>query len=175
LPRGLGDNPLKKERKTKRASAHAAPLGAPEAATGVSASVSAPESVHVASSSSRSYNDVFFQRRPENSGAAANGISEEVHSADPASIAAVEPAPISILPEVAASAVLDEAPAEVMATPDPAPLTHTETVAEGTPAPVPPVLFQAENAVHPENSADNVSAQEVKSGFFGRILGRFRK
>lgn len=174
MPRGLGDNPLKKERKAKRASAHAAPEGAPEAATGIPANATAPESVHAASSSSRSYNDVFFQRRPENSGAAANSVSEEVHSADPAPIAAAQAAPISILPEVAASAVLDEAPAEVLATPDPAPAAIAETIAEPSAAPE-PAAIQAEHEVQPENSADSVSQQEVKSGFFGRILGRFRK
>lgn len=188
MPRGLGDNPLKKERKTRRSTAQAVPISAtPVSPSDFADSTVGQDGAQASSSSSRSYNDVFFQRRPDNSGAAANGIHEEPRSEDSgttAPIAAAQASPISALPEVTASAVTEPAPAEVAVAPPtsssfappepvPAPSAIPESVPEAKSVPDQPVA-QPVQTPQPAPAVQTAPTEE-KTGFFGRIFGKLRK
>jgi hypothetical protein len=177
LPRGLGDNPLKREKKSRRAGAqdattNAAASSGPDARSDVTMGVTETESVYASSSSSRSYNDVFFHRRPENSGAAANSVPETSHSdgsSASAPIAAAEAFSTPGTPEMAAIAVEPASLDVVAATPVSTPVLIAE------PAPVAITAPEINSAPQPSIFVETASPQEAKSGFFGRIFGRLRK
>jgi len=181
LPRGLGDNPLKKEKRVRRvgARANAASATGPESPSYVSADVAGPETVDTSSSGSRSYNDVFFQRRPENFVPGENSTPEEIHTVDsgtttPAAVAESISAPI--LPEVAVFTSTERAPIDAVAeTPAPAPVTVVAPVLQHEVAPErvepPPV----NNVAQPQTPTEPAPREEAKTGFFGRIFGRLHK
>jgi hypothetical protein len=205
MPRGLGDNPLKREKRTRRAGTQTAyVVPALESPPDLQADAVAPESIHASSSSSRSYNDVFFMRRPEDSGAAANGAHETTSfdaSSGTAPIAAAQAPDLPDVPEASPSPSLEPAPVEIAAIDVAAPIaTPIETppvvdiaaptevpfeVSASSPAPEEaapgpsvavetPPAVQASQPIQPE-SADQADSQEEKSGFFGRIFGKLRK
>jgi len=194
LPRGLGDSPLKREKKARRAgvqgtTADVASSNGPGSPSYLSTGTPSQDRVHASSSSSRSYNDVFFQRRPENSSVATNDIHEELRADDSsttAPIAAALATPTLALPEAAASSVLEAIPADVVSSPLAfAPSVAQEPVPETSVAPeyVPKANAAPEHAEAPpakgtaqqQPSTETTPSQEAKSGFFGRIFGRLRK
>ena len=179
MPRGLGDNPLKKQRRQRHAASQASPATATPASPSETQTEPSQDNAQVSSSSSRSYNDVFFQRKPESSGAAANGVHEEVHMDEPvtgAPIAAAQPAPVPALPEVSASSVSEPAPTGV---PVSSPGSQSSPTVESAPqpfvAPEQPKETPTERAAQPENQDETAPLQENKGGFLGRIFGRLRK
>jgi hypothetical protein len=135
--------------------------------------------MHASSSSSRSYNDVFFQRRPENSGAAANSASEEIHVDDlgtTAPIAAAEVVSVSVLPEAAASASMDATAVDAIAVgPAPSVVTVAAPVTQVEAAPEQVKPSPVNNIAQPQASVETGSHEETKTGFFSRIFGRLHK
>ena len=159
MPRGLGDNPLKRERASRRK-----PRAADEVRASEASAVQPPGetlSAGVAgdhSTSSRSYNDVFFQRIPEAEAAAA-----PVPAIEEVTVAAPAPETVS-LPEPAVTTTMALSETVVPA----GPLATVEV------APAPPPVTEASPAAV-EQQTTPVQAQQQKSGFFGRVFGRFRK
>jgi hypothetical protein len=173
MPRGLGDNPLKREKKVRKAASHRRSPAAPGASGSVSMASATPVSDGSAdvSSSSTSYNDVFFQRRPESS-PAANSV--------PAEVAVQEAEPVAPAAPIAAADAVSTEPAfpEVIASAAPEPQVEVHAMpvepdlspVMASPAPVPEPVPVAEQSPVPP-----VAVHEEKTGFFGRIFGKFRK
>lgn len=149
MPRGLGDDPLSRGRKAKRA-AKSPDVVAASAGSAPEAPISAP------GPASSSYNDVFFQRRSE-------PAIEATVTAAPAAPAESEVA-IATLPAAEPQAVTVQAvapePAVVAAVP-PEPI-----VVEAPPVQAAPVV-----AVRSEQPAQ----EAPKGGFLSRIFGKLHK
>ncbi|MDA4136294.1 MAG: hypothetical protein OK449_04755 [Thaumarchaeota archaeon] len=181
MPRGLGDNPLKKEKRARRVGARGNAVSAtgPESPSYVSTDVAGPETIEASSQGSRSYNDVFFQRRPENFVPAENSAPEEVHAIDSGTAAHATVAELvssPVLPEAAVFTSTERVPIdEVAETPAPVPVAVAESVPQIQAAPQlvesPPV----NNVAQPLTPAQPAPREEAKTGFFGRIFGRLHK
>lgn len=190
MPRGLGDNPLKREKKLRRSSSRASRAGPSGLTTNqnptLPAGISGPGDTH-ASPATTSYNDVFFHRRPEDSTSTATNvpevIHEETHVEAPADVhpeVPVETAPaVEVTPvEAAPAPVTETVPAAVIDTPAPVAVESIQPVAESPveSAPVPLVESSTEAVVKetPQTLAPVASVEE-KKGFFGRIFGKWKK
>jgi hypothetical protein len=180
LPRGLGDNPLKKEKRVRRvgARANAASATGPESPSYVSADVAGPETVGTSSSGSRSYNDVFFQRRPENFVPVENSTPQEIHIVDSGTTttAAAESVSAPVLPELAVFSSTERAPIDAVAeTPAPAAVIVAEPVPQLEAAPERVESPPANNVAQPQTPTEPAPREQAKTGFFGRIFGRLHK
>ncbi len=175
MPRGLGDNPLKREKKTRRTASQQRPFSAADVSGSVSAASTAPipDDAADASSSSRSYNDVFFHRRFESS-PAANSTPEQV------AVEESEPAPATAPIAAAEAAVAAPAVPEAItpSTSEPQPEIHLSApepiLPIEAPAPEPAAVQEPVHVAEQVPSAE-AAPQKEKSGFLGRILGKFRK
>jgi len=179
MPRGLGDNPLKEKKRARRTGTRTPHTAVGSESPVDSPAVSGQESVQASSSSSRSYNDVFFQRLPENPGVAANSAPEEIRpdeSSAAAPIAGSTAVDAQSIPEVAASAVLEQAPFEAIpAATAPATFTSPEPSPAVEIAPEPALSSLAVAIAQPAPSPGTAPQQEAKTGFFSRIFGRRHK
>lgn len=174
MPRGLGDNPLKREKKTRRtASQQRASVADVPGSVSVASTAPVPDGTAGMSSNSRSYNDVFFHRRFEGS-PAANSAPEliAVEESDPAPATA----PIAAAEAALAAPAIPEAIAP--STPEPQPEIHL-----AAPEPILPIEalgpepVAVQEPVHVAEQAPSaeVAPQKEKSGLLGRIFGKFRK
>lgn len=174
MPKGLGDNPLKREKKLRRSSSRpstSAPFTASTAQGPVlPAGISAPRDAYA--SPAASYNDVFFHRRPEEPAPSVTIVPETAHEethVDAPVVAPVESAPAAI-PEVVPTETFDPpapVPVEiiqpVVAVPIESAPEHSEESS--------PVAIVQETASPPAP----VAAADEKKGFFGRIFGKWKK
>jgi hypothetical protein len=190
LTRGLGDSPLKKRERGRRATqkvvhADSSPEGSQENASTESPNTALGE-VTQAVPTTTSYNDVFFQRRPEvTSDTAATdtdtaGASEVSTAREVVGPTAVTPV-VSAVPVETLAAV--ESPPEAVIAPtsletpprpeEPAPAPQVAEVVEVAPPAPTHVAPAAPQATEVQTVRD--TAPEQKSGFFGRIFGKFKK
>lgn len=204
MPKGLGDNPLKRERKRSRhtslqpkgrqlspAPYEASPLTTPS----VEASPGSPSlegSSSVAVPGSRSYNSVFFERRSDVAPSPPTGVTETATLDAPAPAvpevpvttvvpeAATQDLPVPEVPEVPEVHEV-EPPVDVVSV---APIAPTEvtpqTISEAPAVEVAPPVESP--AVTPSATPAPIASApapvhepERKSGFFGRFFGKFKK
>ena len=160
MPKGLGDSPLKRERQARRRTSASAvnvqeTVSAPSAPATVESSLNTSASAEAPAG--RSYNDVFFQRRPETDTGQATAQPLETASLPvevSASASASAPDPVAVA-----------APVEIIAQPEPAPEVHVTASI--------PQLQEAPSAEPQQTTSPELP--QPKSGFFDRIFGRLRK
>jgi hypothetical protein len=193
LPRGLGDSPLKREKKLRHSSSRRSHAGtetaaAPELGSSVPRGTNVSE---VQALSSRSYNDVFFQRRPD---IPAADTVQEAHLEARADVPFESQVETPIETPVAAPIEVATAPVEAITVPDftavteAAALVASEQVpsveaapleaspVEVAPAPVvEPAPEAAAVQAEPSHVAETSQQPEKKAGFLGRIFGKWRK
>ena len=168
MPRGLGDNPLKRERKARRGihqAVHMETVPSAEQTPPPADSVGLDSLEDQSKPPSRSFNDVFFQRRPEDI-PGPDIVPQDVAAVPvPADVVA---SPLEVItepaPEFTAPAVSESPPLE----PEPTP------PAEVSPQPIevsPQVPVVAEVPAPPKQE----QSEEHKSGFLGRFFSKFRK
>jgi hypothetical protein len=179
LPRGLGENPLKREKKRTRRTASAVLVTVPT--VDAAAETVATETVQDAGASSRSYNDVFFQRRPEEADASAAPIAAAITTPEVSTdyhfaIAA----PTAALAETYSSPSLSEPSSsyfpEVASVPEVASLetvTASPTEPILTAIPVPEIVAPAEQPVHEsEVSTEQVVPEPAASSEQPQVLAQ---
>jgi hypothetical protein len=182
LPRGLGDNPLKREKKLRRSSSRPARSGpsapATDQASGLPVGIAGPGDAHT-SATTASYNDVFFHRRPEELASgpaivpeATHEVHEETHIEPPVEAPVTAPVPAAPDP------VTEVLPVQAFDAPTPVPVeTVQPTVAipAESPADHPAEAPSAPAALDESQPAPAVAADAEKKGFFGRIFGKWKK
>jgi len=181
LPRGLGDNPLTKQKRNSRGSS-GKPAVTATSSSGSSVIINAQDGPLDAGAPR--YNDVFFQRRsdddearrseaapPQVSEAAPPQVSEaappQVSEAAPPQVSEAAPTAVPTIAETFVSAL--SAPAPIALDDSPAPQTTELEIATGT--------SPQEAAVAPsESTAENHNGGGGQAGgFFKRLFGRFQK
>lgn len=169
MPRGLGDSPLKREKNSRRSASHRQATVITE---GGDAATATSEGSAGASPNPDSYNDVFFQRRPESvqaSSSVPEQVSVEVSApAVPAPTAATDSVTV-VVPQVLQPVAI--------ALPAPEPYVEAPEAAAASPEP-PSQLAAAPEPVQvavPSHTAVAAPVNEAKPGFFGRIFGKLRK
>ena len=172
MPRGLGDNPLKRERKARRGIQQTVHLETPpviEQTPPPADSVGIDSLEEQSEPSSRSYNDVFFQRRPDDLPVAGT-VSPNLESS-PSFVEVVSPTQETAL-EAAAEVIPPPVPESLQAQPEPV------LQADVSPAPVavsPQAAVVTEAVAEVPATPRPEQPQEHKSGFFGRFLSKLRK
>jgi len=163
LPRGLGDDPLSRQRKNGRDRS-----GAPDAPllNSVTASYDAPSvqsfvregpiSEASASSQPSSYNDVFFQRRLDNNLEHAIAVNDGM------------PSPSVAEPAAQLTEANEVGRVSVGTTPTGSPRPQGEE--DAAPAKTPPIL--GETPIAPKEDAKTGQQKTEGKGFFKRIFGR---
>ncbi len=174
MPRGLGEDPLTRQRKSGKRSAA-------QSASAVVADSGAPREQMVDATSSRpaSYNDVFFRNRSEGAAAASGSGAGLIQDGQTMSPSAVAQQPVS---EVEASRSPEGAPAESPTTafaapPAEVPTSEIPSVQQDAPAAFlvasPPDAAPSPPPA-PEN-ADSANRGPQQGGLFKRLFGKFRK
>lgn len=183
MPRGLGEDPLSRQRKgSKRFAAQSASAShSSQSASAVATEQGPPQGAVVDASSSRpaSYNDVFFRKRSEGAAVASgSGASQEPSDLTVSpSAAAQQP-----VPGVEASALPESEPAEAMSAAPAAPSVpiaapeahHVQQDAQFSA----PVVQSTEAAANPppaDEKADGGNPTPQQGGLLKRIFGKFRK
>lgn len=181
MPRGLGDSPLKREKKLRRTSPQASRPSSPTPGQ-ASATPSGPGDLGSTIGPRVSYNDVFFQRRPETTLSPAVTAHEETHietplDSPPQPIAGTVPSAVTVYDfpvEDTSRPVEVTSPLEATAHP-------IETVAPVEEVRAEPIPLVAEPQGESSSTAPASPAAEAttestdKRGFFGRIFGKWHR
>jgi hypothetical protein len=182
LPRGLGEDPLSRKKRTgaARSSITSGGSGSVGAAAGVdgpsalSPSVQASRGIPVASS----YNEVFFQRRAEESRSEVSPSVVALPRSEAVETVVAEPtvAPVLPAPPAAPSESLAIVPMEEVKEPI-APIAVVD--APAIPVEVASTTIETIPTVQAPVAAESPPKQEAqetqKGGFFNRIFGKLRK
>jgi hypothetical protein len=157
LPRGLGDNPLTKQKRNSRGSS-GKPAVTATSSSGSTVIVNAQDGPLDAGAPR--YNDVFFQRRSDDDEARRS-------EAAPPQVSEAAPTAVPTIAETFVSA--PSAPAPIALDDSPAPQMTEVEIATGT--------SPQEAAVAPsESTAENHNGGGGQAGgFFKRLFGRFQK
>jgi hypothetical protein len=156
LPRGLGDNPLTKQKRNNRGSS-GKPAVTATSSSGSTVIVNAQDGPLDAGAPR--YNDVFFQRRSDDEARRSEAAPPQVSEAAPTAVPTIAETFVSA-PLAPSPIALDDSPAPQM--------TEVE-IATGT--------SPQEAAVAPiESTAENHNGGgDQAGGFFKRFFGRFQK
>jgi hypothetical protein len=168
LPRGLGDDPLSRQRKNAAAKRSGASTAAPTAVSPIDdslivSSTAQPSVQNIAeapsssaASTSSSYNDVFFQKRDGTASAVTTAVATQ-------DVVVTEPAPAPVVAAPLQPSLSQEEHAAEIAIP-----------AEPTPAIAAVHEIPAPDLVQTQTPAQ-VQPEPQKGGFFSRVFGKLRK